>query len=115
MQDHWAGFQCIHREVEELYRATAGEEATHYRVGCRGEAVTFLNIVDPTGAVITHVVDVNPRKASRVIGGSGQQIVGPSALTELRPEVVVLMNPIYREEIASTLQALGLHPELLVA
>jgi 2-polyprenyl-3-methyl-5-hydroxy-6-metoxy-1,4-benzoquinol methylase len=83
--------------------------------GAGAKTVTFLNIVDPTGAVITHVVDVNPRKASRVIGGSGQQIVGPSALTELRPEVVVLMNPIYREEIASTLQALGLHPELLVA
>jgi hypothetical protein len=83
--------------------------------GAGAKTVTFLNIVDPMGAVITHVVDVNPRKASRFIGGSGQQIVGPSALTELRPEVVVLMNPIYREEIASTLQALGLHPELLVA
>jgi hypothetical protein len=83
--------------------------------GAGAKTVTFLNIVDPMGAVITHVVDVNPRKASRFIGGSGQQIVGPSALTELRPEVVVLMNPIYRDEIASTLQALGLHPELLVA
>ena len=78
--------------------------------GAGAKTVTFLNIVDPTGAVITHVVDVNPRKASCFIGGSGQQIVGPSALTELRPEVVVLINPIYREEIASTLQALGLHP-----
>ncbi len=83
--------------------------------GAGAKTVTFLNIVDPTRAVITHVVDVNPRKASRFIGGSGQQIVEPSALTEIRPEVVVLMNPIYREEIASTLQALGLHPELLVA
>jgi hypothetical protein len=83
--------------------------------GAGAKTVTFLNIVDPTGAVITHVVDVNPRKADRFIGGSGQPIVEPSALTELRPEVVVLMNPIYREEIASTLQTLGLHPELLVA
>lgn len=83
--------------------------------GAGAKTVTFLNIVDPTGAVITHVVDVNPRKAGRFIGGSGQQIVEPSAVRELRPEVVILMNPIYRNEIASALHAVGLHPELLVA
>jgi hypothetical protein len=83
--------------------------------GAGAKTVTFLNIVDPTGAVITHVVDVNLRKAGRFIGGSGQQIVEPSAVRELRPEVVILMNPIYRNEIASALHAVGLHPELLVA
>jgi hypothetical protein len=83
--------------------------------GAGAKAVTFLNIIDPAGALITHVVDVNPRKAGRFIGGSGQQIVDPSAVSELRPEVVILMNPIYRNEIASALHAVGLHPELLVA
>jgi len=82
--------------------------------GAGAKAVTFLNIIDPAGALITHVVDVNPRKAGRFIGGSGQQIVDPSAVSELRPEVVILMNPIYRNEIASALHAVGLHPELLV-
>ena len=47
--------------------------------------------------------------------GSGQEIIEPSALRELRPEVIVLMNPIYREEIGSALRARGLDPELLVA
>jgi hypothetical protein len=83
--------------------------------GAGAKTVTFLNIVDPTGAVISHVVDVNPRKVGRFIGGSGQQIVEPSAVRELRPEVVILMNPIYRSEIASALHAVGLDPELLVA
>jgi len=82
--------------------------------GAGAKTVTFLNIIDPAGALITHVVDVNPRKAGRFIGGSGQQIVDPSAVSELRPEVVILMNPIYRNEIASALHAVGLHPELLV-
>ncbi len=83
--------------------------------GAGAKAVTFLNIVDPAGAVISHVVDVNPRKTGRFIGGSGQEIVEPSAVRELRPDAIVLMNPIYREEVGSTLRALGLEPELLVA
>jgi methyltransferase family protein/C-methyltransferase-like protein len=83
--------------------------------GAGAKAVTFLNIVDPAGAVISHVVDVNPRKAGRFIGGSAQEIVEPSDLRELRPEAIVLMNPIYRKEVGSTLRALGLEPELLVA
>jgi hypothetical protein len=83
--------------------------------GAGAKAVTFLNVVDPAGSAISHVVDVNPRKAGRFIAGSGQEIIEPSALRELRPDVIILMNPIYREEIGSTLRALGLHPELLVA
>jgi hypothetical protein len=83
--------------------------------GAGAKAVTFLNIVDPAGSVISHVVDVNPRKAGRFISGSGQKIVEPSAVRELRPDVIVLMNPIYREEIDSAVRALGLNPEFLVA
>ena len=64
---------------------------------------------------ISHVVDVNPRKTGRFIGGSGQEIIAPSAVRELRPDVVVVMNPIYREEIGSILRSLGLDSELLVA
>jgi hypothetical protein len=83
--------------------------------GAGAKAVSFLNIVDPAGSAISHVVDLNPRKVGRFIAGSGQEIIEPSALRELRPEVIVLMNPIYREEIGSALRALGLDPELLVA
>ena len=83
--------------------------------GAGAKAVTFLNIVDPAGAVISHVVDVNPRKTGHFIGGSGQEIIAASAVSELAPDVVVLMNPIYREEIGSILRSLGLDPELLIA
>ncbi len=82
--------------------------------GAGAKAVTFLNVVDPAGSTISHVVDVNPRKAGRFVAGSGQEIIKPTALRELRPDIIVLMNPIYREEIGSAVQALGLDPELLV-
>jgi C-methyltransferase C-terminal domain len=83
--------------------------------GAGAKAVTFLNIVDPAGSSISHVVDINPRKVGRFIAGSGQEIVDPSAVSELRPDVLVLTNPIYREEIGASLHAFGLDPEILVA
>ena len=83
--------------------------------GAGAKAVTFLNVVDPAGSSISHVVDVNPRKVGRFIAGSGQEIVEPSAVSELRPDIVVLTNSIYRQEIGASLHAFGLNPELLVA
>lgn len=83
--------------------------------GAGAKATTFLNFVDPAGSVILHVVDINPRKTGRFIPGCGQEIVEPNALRELRPDVIILMNEIYRDEIASDTAQLGLHPEFLVA
>ena len=83
--------------------------------GAGAKAVTFLNVIDPGGSVISHVVDVNPRKVGRFIAGSGQEIVEPSALSELRPDAIILMNPIYREEIGSVVRGIGVHSELLAA
>jgi hypothetical protein len=83
--------------------------------GAGAKAVTFLNIVDPVGSVISHVVDINPRKSGRFVPGAGQQIVEPKTLRELHPDVIILMNAIYRDEIASDVAGLGLNPEFLVA
>jgi 2-polyprenyl-3-methyl-5-hydroxy-6-metoxy-1,4-benzoquinol methylase len=80
--------------------------------GARG--VSFLNMVKAASA-ITYAVDINPRKEGTFIPGSGQRIVSPSYLQGYRPEVVVLMNPIYRAEVASVLQSYSLAPEMLEA
>jgi hypothetical protein len=95
-----------------LLRAN-GQRAVAWGAGAK--AVTFLNIVDPAGDVISHIVDVNPRKTGRFVPGSGQEIVEPNALRELNPEVIVLMNAIYRDEIGSAVRALGLDPIFLIA
>jgi len=83
--------------------------------GAGAKAVTFLNIVDPAGDCITHIVDVSPRKTGRFVPGSGQEIVEPSALRELSPDVLILMNAVYRDEIRAVVRALGLDPIFLVA
>jgi hypothetical protein len=83
--------------------------------GAGAKAVTFLNIVDPAGDGIPHIVDVNPRKTGRFVPGSGQEIVEPNALRELSPDVLILMNAAYRDEIRSSVRALALDPIFLVA
>jgi hypothetical protein len=45
--------------------------------------------------------------------GSGHRILAPDELKELQPDVVIIMNRVYREEIAADLAARGLSPELL--
>jgi hypothetical protein len=83
--------------------------------GAGAKATTFLNIVDPAGSIISHVVDINPRKTGRFVPGTGQRIIDPNELRELRPDVVILMNELYREEITSQTGGLGLNPEFLAA
>jgi hypothetical protein len=59
------------------------------------------------------VVDINPHKHGTYLPGGGQQIVAPQTLREYRPDVVIAMNPVYREEIAADLGRLGVRAELL--
>lgn len=89
--------------------AAAGERWALWGCGARG--VTFLNLADP-GRAIGCAVDLNPRKHGRFVPGTGQRVEAPERLREVAPTDLVLMNPLYREEIARDLAALGLTPRL---
>ena len=65
------------------------------------------------GGQVRHIVDVNPRKQGMFQAGSGQRIIAPEDLTDIAPDTVIMMNPIYRDEVGAKLAELGLHPELL--
>jgi hypothetical protein len=74
--------------------------------------VSFLSAIGG-GEAVSHVVDINPHRQGRFMVGTGHPIVGPAALREARPTTVVVMNPIYRQEVADLLAGLDLRPELL--
>ena len=82
--------------------------------GAGSRGVTFLNTT-VAGEIVDVVVDINPRKHGSYIPGTGQQIVGPESLRDLRPATVVVMNQNYEPEIRAELDALGLHPEVACA
>lgn len=82
--------------------------------GAGAKAVSFLNMLEVTAGVPC-VVDINPHKQGLHLAGTGQQIVSPGFLKEYRPDVVILMNPIYRQEIAEELHSLDVPAELVDA
>ncbi len=80
--------------------------------GSGSKGVSFLTSLD-VGKQIEYVVDINPFRQGYYMSGTGQKIVSPEFLKEYRPDVVIVMNAIYREEIRRNLQDLGLNPELI--
>ena len=80
--------------------------------GGGSKGVTFLNLLNVTD-VIEYVVDINPRKQGMYVAGTGQKIVSSEFLQEYQPEIVLVMNSIYSDEIQKNLTALGLSPKLV--
>lgn len=80
--------------------------------GAGSKAAGFLVTLNVTNEVGC-VVDINPGKWGHYQAGTRQRIVSPRDLEGYRPDVVLIMNPIYREEIGRDLEARGLKPELL--
>ncbi len=74
--------------------------------GAGSKAISFLNQMAEAEAVAC-VVDINPRKHGMFISGTGHPIVPPVWLREYRPDVVLVMNPQYRAEIATMLAQEG--------
>lgn len=80
--------------------------------GAGSKGVAFVSTLNVPGS-IRCAVDINPHMSGHYLAKSGLEIVAPSALCECRPDVVIVMNPIYREEIAAELSKLGLRPEVI--
>jgi hypothetical protein len=89
----------------------AGERVALWGAGAKG--VTFLNAV-PAAAHVADVVDLNPRKHGGFVPGTGQEVVGPERLAATRPDLVLVMNPMYEAEIRIALADLGLQPTVTV-
>ena len=75
--------------------------------------MTFLNVV-PTDHVIEYVVDINPRKQGMYVAGAGQKIVPVDFLRQYQPDVVMIMNEIYADEIGATLREMAITAQVLI-
>ena len=75
--------------------------------------ISSLNLSRDLGSESLAIVDINPHKHGKFLAGSGFEIVSPDALRALHPEVVLVMNSIYTEEIRHALASRSLHPELI--
>jgi SAM-dependent methyltransferase len=113
---HYAGrFAGQYRDKVDVWRGRlrdlreAGRTAVVWGGGSKG--VTFLNVLDSESS-IDYVVDLNPNKQGKFVAGTGQRVVPPEFLREIRPTDVIVVNPIYESEIARSVRALGLDARL---
>jgi hypothetical protein len=81
--------------------------------GGGSKAVAFLTTLGIRDG-INYAVDVNPRRDGTFIAGTGQQIVVPAFLERHRPDVVIVMSPIYLPEIRAQLECMGVRPNCLI-
>lgn len=86
-----------------------GKKIVVWGAGARG--VTFLNLVKEDR--ILYVVDINPKKQGMYIPGTGQKIVHPEFLREYKPEIVVVINPFYIDEIKDMVKELAIQPQFI--
>ena len=107
------------RHVGARLRSLADTIAQHRARGRRlaiwGSGSKCVSLISSLrlGPELLAVVDINPHKHGKFLAGSGLEIVSPDALRSLRPEVVLLMNSIYGDEVRHDLAARSLHPELI--
>jgi SAM-dependent methyltransferase len=101
----------IHQWRERIQRWSAQQRRTVIWGG-GSKGVAFLTTLGLQSEV-DYVVDINPYKHGKFMPGTGHRVVGPDHLRSHRPDVVIVMNPIYTSEIRGTLTAMGVSAELV--
>jgi hypothetical protein len=89
---------------------TNGRKVALWGSGSKG--VTFLTTLGLTNE-IECVVDINPHRQGNYMAGTGHKIVAPDFLNEYKPDAVIVMNAIYKDEIQKDLNRMELDPEIL--
>jgi SAM-dependent methyltransferase len=80
--------------------------------GGGSKAVAFLTTLKIKNE-IQFVVDINPYKQNKYMPGTGQEIVPPQFLSTYLPQKIIVMNPIYYNEIKRELDRLNVKADLL--
>ncbi|MDZ7839368.1 MAG: class I SAM-dependent methyltransferase [Gammaproteobacteria bacterium] len=105
--------RCAERVRDWLMRLKQATEAGKRVVvwGSGSRTTTFVNLAG--GDAVHRVVDINPYRQGTFIPGTGHPIVSPEALRDQYPDIVVVINRVYREEIRRTLAGMDLNPEIV--
>lgn len=93
------------RHWRDLLRGVRADGRRSAVWGAGSKGVGFLAGLG-LGDEVECVVDVNPAKQGMFMPGTGQPIVAPERLQEAQPDLVVVMNPAYADEIAAVLARL---------
>lgn len=108
--NHRKKVEAWKQEIGDIIRS--GRRAVVWGAGSKG--VTFLNTLKVCDH-IEHVVDMNRRKQGLYVPGTGQRIVPPDELRRFKPDLIIVMNAVYRSEIQQMTSRLHVPAQLLTA
>jgi SAM-dependent methyltransferase len=97
-----------HKRMQAL--SMKGKRTVIWGSGSKG--VAFLTTLR-VGDEIKYVVDINPHRQGTFMLGTGQEIVAPEFLERYQPEVVIVMNSIYLQEVHKELRQMNITPDIL--
>lgn len=107
------------REVPRILADWSEELRRHKAAGKRtilwgggSKAVAFLTTLGITDE-IEAAVDINPEKSGSFLAVTAHPVISPEALRGRQVDRVIVMNPIYCDEIAAQLRSLGCDAELV--
>lgn len=106
-------FQQLMQECDERIQKIREEQIKTIAWGAGARALTFFNMFDLKGDV-PYIIDINPNRHNKFLPGSAQQIMAPEYITDYQPELVIITNPTYEEEIKEQISELGIRPEYWV-
>lgn len=101
----------VHRTLERWRDYFRAAEASGKKIaiwGSGSKCVAFLSAAGVTDGVDLQVTDVNPYRHGKFIVGSGKEIIPPWMLVTHKPDEIIAMNPIYRREIATLVDGMGI-------
>ena len=106
-------------EVPDLLASWSDDLRRHRAAGKRtilwgggSKAVAFLTTLGITDE-IEAAVDINPEKHGSFLAVTAHPVISPEALRNQQINRVIVMNPIYCNEIAAQLRSLGCQAELI--
>ena len=82
--------------------------------GSGSKCVSFLSTVGIADQ-IDAVIDINPHRHGKYLAGSGKQVVAPETLKQSPADAILVMNPIYCDEIGQQIESMGVQAELIPA
>lgn len=87
-----------------------GRKAVIWGAGSKG--ITFANALKGTAAQsLAAMIDLNPRKHGLHIPGIGLPVRSPDDLPDIAPDLVLVANALYLDEIRDQVRGMGLAPD----
>ncbi|MBT8401827.1 MAG: hypothetical protein KJO98_15210, partial [Rhodothermia bacterium] len=80
--------------------------------GAGSKAVGFLTTLGITDQIVFGV-DINPYRSGTFLAGCGHEIVSPDLLKSNPTDIVVVMNPVYENEIKAACDSLIRKPTIV--